>query len=84
MPALTNRSKIDWRNVYWNGERKKYVRRTPGDKLPTPKRIDVFNWFKKFWSEFPNQVFQNSSTATGYFYEDGIDYSGETESEIDA
>ena len=39
---------------------------------------------EKFWSEFPIQIVRNSFTASGYFYENGIDYFGETESESDA
>ena len=67
-----------------NWRKEKHRLLTPGSKLPTPTRIGVLNWLKKIWKEFPTQIVQNSFTGSGYFYEDGIDYSGETESESDA
>ena len=40
-------------------------------------------WLKTIWNEFPVSIMQNSVAGSGYYYEDGIDYSGGTESESD-
>ena len=65
-------------------EKKRHALVTSGGKLPTIKKPDVLNWLKKIWNEFPNQIAWNSFTASSYFYEGGIDYSGETQFESDA
>ncbi len=41
-------------------------------------------WLKEIWDEFPVEIVKNSFTGSGYYFEDGIDYSGETESESDS
>ena len=53
----------------------------PGQKLPTPTRKDIVGWLKQIWDEFPVQIVKNSFTGSGYFYEDTVDYSGDTESD---
>ena len=49
--------------------------------MRVPKRKDVILWLKKIWEEFPVEMMKNSFTGSEYCFEDGIDYSGETESE---
>ena len=66
----------DWR-------RKKHDECLPGQKIPSPKRKDVCDWLKKIWAVFPVEIVKNSFTGSGYYYIDGIDYTGETESESD-
>ena len=52
-----------------------------GEKVPAPTRYDVLQWLKKIWHGFPNEIVQNSFKGCGYVFEDGIDYSMETESD---
>ena len=49
--------------------------------MRAPERKDVLLWLKKIWEEFPVEIVKNSFTGSGYYFEDGIDYSGEMESE---
>ena len=51
--------------------------------ISSSKRKDVLNWFKEIWDKFLVEVVKNSFTGSGYYFEDGIDYSAETESESD-
>ena len=51
-----------------NWRKEKHRLLTPGSKLPTLSRIDVLNWLKKIWIEFPTQIVQNSFTGSGHFY----------------
>ena len=67
-----------------NWRREKHNLLLPGEKLPCPKRKDVLIWLKEIWDEFPVEIVKNSFTGSGYYFEDGIDYSGETESESDS
>ena len=45
--------------------------------------MDVKQWLKTILHEFPDSMVQNSFTGSGCYYEGGIDYSAETESESD-
>lgn len=45
-------------------------------KIPSQKPIDVLRWLKSIWQEFPVGIVKNSFTGSGYYLEDGIDYSG--------
>ena len=51
--------------------------------MPAPARTDILIWLKTIWEEFPIEIVKNSFLGSGYFYEDGVDYSGDTESESD-
>ena len=78
--SLKDRLKIaasDWR-------RERFDNLHPGDKLPAPKRNDVLNWLRTIWEAFPPSIVQNSFTGSGYYYEDNVDYSGDTESDSEA
>ena len=66
----------DWR-------REKHSLLGPGRKLPSPDRKDILLWLRKIWKEFPVSIVRNSCIGSGYYYEDGIDYNGETESDSD-
>ena len=52
--------------------------------MPTPKREDVLLWLKQIWDEFPSEIVRKSFTGSGCVYEEGVDYSGETETESDS
>lgn len=52
-----------------------------GSKMPVPKRHEVVTWLKKIWDEFPEEIVRNSFRGSGYVFEEGVDYNGETESE---
>ena len=64
--------------------RDRHASLSPGMKMPSPKRQDVLIWLKRIWDEFPVEIVKNSFTGSGYLFEDGIDYSGETESETES
>ena len=49
--------------------------------MPCPKRKEILQWLEVIWEEFPIEIVKNSFTGSGYVYEDGVDYSGETESD---
>ena len=52
-------------------------------RLPSPKRKDVLNWLKEVWDKIRVGIDKNSFTESRYYFEDGVDYSAETESESD-
>ena len=66
-----------------NWRRKQHMSLSAGDTIRSPKRKDVFEWVKKIWEKFPVEIVKNSFIGSGYYFEEGIDYSGETESESD-
>ena len=66
----------DWRS-------EKHTELRSGELMPSPSRKDMVGWVKKIWDEFPIKIVKNSFTGSGYFFEDTIDYSGDTESEFD-
>ena len=43
----------------------------------------MLNWLKEIWDMFPVEIIKNSFTGSGYYLEDGIDWSAEMESEFD-
>ena len=49
--------------------------------MPSPSRKDVACWLKEIWDEFPTEIVKNPSTGKGCFFENPVDYSGDTESE---
>ena len=51
--------------------------------MPSPSRKDMVGYLKHIWDEFPIEIFKNSLTRSGSFFEDTADYSGDTESESD-
>ena len=53
------------------------------EKLLNPERSDVLDSLK-MWDKFPTENMKNSFRRCAYFYEDGIDYSGSTESESES
>ncbi len=62
--------------------RNRHVERTTGEKTKGPKCINILMCHKTIWDEFPINIGQNSFTCYGYVFEDGLDYSMETESEF--
>lgn len=50
-----------------------------GDKLLSPKRADASEQLSEILQRFPSEVAKNSFKSSGCFYEEGIDYNGETE-----
>ena len=66
----------------WRREKHKNLR--PGQLLPSPTRKDIVNWLDEIWQQFPVQIVKNSFRGSGYFFENTVDYSGETESESDS
>ena len=76
------KDRLKKRAAGWRQEKHKTI--TPGDKLPSPKRADVLEWLSQIWEQFPSEIVKNAFTGSGYVYEEGIDYSGETESDSDA
>ncbi len=67
-----------------NWRREKLSNLPSDSKLPCPKRKDVFIWLKEIWEEFPLKIVKYSFTGSGYVFKDGIDCSGETESDSDS
>ncbi len=63
--------------------REKHASLQPGQLLPSRTKKEIVRWLKAIWEEFPIQIVKNSFRGSGYFFEDTIDYSGETESESD-
>ena len=51
--------------------------------MRSPSRKDVACWLKKICDELAIEITKNSFTVNGYFFEDTVDYSGDTESESD-
>ena len=49
--------------------------------MPAVKQLDILNWLKQMWIEFPIGIVQNSFKGCGYVLEDELDYSMDTESE---
>ena len=45
--------------------------------------MDILQWLKNILDKFLVSTAQNSFTGSEYYYENGIDYSGEIESESD-
>ena len=66
----------DWR-------RDKHSFLGPGRKLPSPNRKDILLWLRKIWREFSVSIVRYLFVGSGYYYEDGIDYNRETESDSD-
>ncbi len=54
-----------------------------GERLSAPKREDLLQCLPKIWEEFPPEIVRNAFLGSGFSYEDGVDYNGETESEFD-
>ena len=54
---------------------------TPGTPLPAPERSDIATWLHNIWQEFPQQIIRNAIRHCGYAFDDGIDYSYDTQSE---
>ena len=44
---------------------------------------EIVCWLKEIWEWFPLQIVKNLFGGSGYFVEDTVDYSGDTESESD-
>ncbi len=61
--------------------REKYRSIIRGERLPSPKRVDLLQWLSKIWEEFPPEIVHNAFSGSMFCYEYGVDYSGETESE---
>ena len=72
------------RNAVSNWRREKPYALEPGEKLLAPKRKDMLLWLKTIWESFPTEIVQFSFTGSGYYFEDNVDYSGDTESESEA
>ena len=51
--------------------------------MPSPSRKDTVGWLKEIWDQFRVEIVKNSFTGSGYFFEDTVDYSRDTESESD-
>ena len=67
----------DWR-------REKHENLRPVQLLTSLTRKDIVEWLDEIWQQFPFQIVENPFRGSGYFFEDTIDYSDETESESDA
>ena len=61
---------------------KKHSLLGPGDKLPSLDRKVILTWLRNIWNEFPFSIVRNSFIESGHYYEDSIDYNGETESDF--
>lgn len=52
---------------------------TPGDRIPTLKRLDILQWLNQIWAAVSiRKCFKIPFTASGYVCEDSVSYSGET------
>ena len=65
----------------WRSE--KHASLEPGQLMPAPTRKEILCCLKERWEQFPLEIIKNSFTGSGYFFEDTVDYSGDTESESD-
>ena len=66
-----------------NWSREKHASLQPGQFTPTRTRKEILWWLIEIWEKFSLEIVQNSFTASGYFFEDNVDYYGDTESESD-
>ena len=64
-----------------NWRREQYNLLESGKKLLSPKRKDILNWLKEIWDTYPVEIVTNPFTGSGYYFEHGIDWSAEMESE---
>ena len=53
----------------------------PGDRLPTPKRKDILEWLSTIWEAIPTEAVKTAFTASGYVFQESVDYTGATESD---
>ena len=49
--------------------------------MPAAKQLDILNWLKQIWIEFPIEIVQNSFKGCKYVFEDELEYNKVTESE---
>ena len=59
----------------------KHASLEPGQLMLTLTRKEILCWLKEIWEQFPLEMVQNSFTGSGYFFENTVDYSGDTGSE---
>ena len=64
----------DWR-------RERHASLGDGEKLARPTRKEILLWLLEIWEQFPTEIVKYSFTASGYVFEDGVDYTVDTESE---
>ena len=55
----------------------------PGQLMPTSTRKEILCRPKEISEQFPLEIVNNLFTDNGYFFEDTVDSSGDTESESD-
>ena len=72
---LKNRAH-EWRKT-------QFATHVPGTPSPSPTRVRIAKWLHEIWGEFPGEIVKNAFRGCGYEYQQGVDYSYDTESDTD-